>query len=218
MVRGVGTSPSPKAGVDPDDAPVDGRVARAVRTRSAIVDALLDLLNEGDLQPTATRIAERAGISLRLIYHHFGDLESLFSAASARQAERLVDRVEPIPSDLPLDERVDRLVAQRCEVLEWLTPVRRASLLQEPFSEELRAARDSLAKMGEDQVAELFAVELSSLGAKRRSTAHAALANVLSWGMWNDLRTTGRSFDEAAGAVRETVQALLDNFKGNRQL
>ena len=53
--------------------------SRAVsEPRAAIADALLSLLEEGELQPTATRIAERAGISLRLIYHHFGDLEALF--------------------------------------------------------------------------------------------------------------------------------------------
>ena len=40
--------------------PSDGRAARAARTRAAIVDALLALLEEGDLQPTANRIADRA--------------------------------------------------------------------------------------------------------------------------------------------------------------
>ena len=45
-------------------APLDGRLARSARTRHAVVDALLDLLGEGDLRPTAARIAERAGVSL----------------------------------------------------------------------------------------------------------------------------------------------------------
>ena len=50
-------------------------LAATERARASIADALFSLLDEGELQPTATRIAERAGISLRLIYHHFGDLE-----------------------------------------------------------------------------------------------------------------------------------------------
>jgi AcrR family transcriptional regulator len=54
------------------------RSPRAERARASIAEALLSLIDEGDLQPTANRIAERAGISLRLIYHHFGDLESLY--------------------------------------------------------------------------------------------------------------------------------------------
>src|SRR5689334_14654276 len=106
------------------DVPTDGRLARTARTRAAIVDALLDLLEEGDLQPTASRIADRAGTSLRLIYHHFGDLESLFHSAAIRQTERLAEHVEPIDVDLPLRERVDTIVDQRADVLEWITPVR----------------------------------------------------------------------------------------------
>jgi AcrR family transcriptional regulator len=194
-----------------DETPVDGRAARAVRTRGAIVDALLDLIHEGDLQPTATRIAERAGISLRLIYHHFGDLESLFAAAAAREAERLGAFVTPISPDLPLAERIDRIVAQRAQVLEWITPVRRASELQEPFSEELRSAREALMAIGEQQIAELFAAELAAVPAKRRAARRAALANALSWGFWNDLRTTGRSVDQAAAALHVAATALLTN-------
>ena len=134
------TSPIGSRSDDPE-IPTDGRAARAVRTRTLIVDALLSLLEEGDLQPPANRIAERAGISLRLIYHHVGDLESLFSATASREAERLSARTTPLDLSLPLPERIDALVDQRANMLEWLSPVRRAALLQEPFSAELQAAR-----------------------------------------------------------------------------
>jgi len=189
--------------------PADGRAARAVRTRGAIVDALLELLEEGDLQPTATRIAERAGISLRLIYHHFGDLESLFRAAANRQAERLAAMAEPIDATLPLASRIESFVAQRVKMLEWITPVRRASLLQEPFSEELRAARDALFAIGEQQTAEIFADRLERLDPARRDATLAALANLGSWGFWNDLRTSGRTVEQAAAAMRLAVSAVL---------
>src|SRR5690349_14408846 len=111
------------------EVPGDGRSARAERTRTAIVDALISLLEEGDLQPTANRIADRAGISLRLIYHHFGDLESLYRAVGARTNERLLARTHRVPIDLPLERRIDELVAQRADVLEWLSPVMRAAQL-----------------------------------------------------------------------------------------
>lgn len=180
-----------------------------MRTRTAIVDALLSLLEEGDLQPPANRIAERAGISLRLIYHHFGDLESLFRAAANREAERIAARAEPIPGDLPLAERIDRIVDQRCDMMEWVTPVRRASLLQEPFSEELAAARDAFYAIAEQNVADVFAPELDAMPAKQRSATLSALSNELIWGTWNDLRQSGRSIAEAKAAVHLTVTALL---------
>jgi AcrR family transcriptional regulator len=192
-----------------DEQPLDGRAARAARTRAAIVDALLELLEEGDLQPTANRIAERAGISLRLIYHHFGDLEALFHAAAMRQGERTVAMTSHIPAELPFDERLDLFVKQRSEILEWMTPVRRASLLQEPFSEELRRARDAGVAIGEEHAARVFAEELAVFPKGTRAAARAAMGTVSGWAFWDSLRISGRSFDEAASAMRYALEALL---------
>jgi TetR/AcrR family transcriptional regulator, regulator of autoinduction and epiphytic fitness len=192
-----------------DHPPTDGRAARAARTRGAIVDALLELLEEGDLQPTAHRIADRAGISLRLIYHHFGDLEALFHAAALRQGERIVLMTSPIASDLPFDERLDLFAEQRAEILEWMTPVRRASLLQEPFSDELQRARDAALTIGEEHAARLFAEELALVSAEARPAVRAALGATSGWSFWDTLRVSGRSIDEARAAMRCTISALL---------
>jgi AcrR family transcriptional regulator len=192
-----------------DEQPTDGRAARAVRTRSLIVDALLELLQEGDLQPTANRIAERAGISLRLIYHHFGDLEALFHAAAVRQGERTIAMTSHIPPELPFDERLDLFVAQRCEILEWMTPVRRASLLQEPFSDELRRARDTGIAIGEEHAARVFAEELGRFPADTRSAVRAALGSVSGWGFWDSLRVSGRTVDESTAAMHYALEVLL---------
>jgi AcrR family transcriptional regulator len=192
-----------------DEPPVDGRTARATRTRGAIVDALLSLLEEGDLQPTANRIAERAGISPRLIYHHFGDLEALFHAAALRQGERIVHLTAPIPDDLPFEERLDLFVMQRADILEWMTPVRRASLLQEPFSHELQRARDTFIAVGEQHTMGVFAEELALVPLERRPTVRAAVATSSGWSFWDSLRTSGRSVDEARAAMRCTIEALL---------
>ena len=69
--------------VAPDE--VDGRIARGKRARTAIVDALLALIEAGELRPSAARIAERAGVSLRSVFQHFRDVESLFAAMADRQ-------------------------------------------------------------------------------------------------------------------------------------
>jgi AcrR family transcriptional regulator len=208
-VKRTAKKPAAAAADDDTTVPVDGRAARAVRTRTAIVDALLGLLEEGDLQPPANRIAERAGISLRLIYHHFGDLESLFSATAMREAERLSALAQPIDADQPLDARVTALVEQRCSMLEWITPVRRAALLQEPFSAELTTARQVFYAMGDQQVDEVFAVELAALADDRRAAVAGALHAALMWGCWNDLRLSGHTVESATAAVHATVAALI---------
>ena len=56
---------------------IDGRAARGERSRAAVATALLDLLEEGIVEPTAGQIAARAKVSERLVFHHFADLEVL---------------------------------------------------------------------------------------------------------------------------------------------
>ena len=185
------------------------RSPRAERTRDAIADALLSLLEEGDLQPTATRIAERAGISLRLIYHHFSDLEELFQVLARREGERMVQRVEPVPADLPFEERLDRFVDQRARVLEWLTPVCRAGVLHEPFSEALRNARDAGAALAEREILRVFATELEPYRPAERQARVDALAASTGWAGWNAVRVSGRSVERARAAMRRTVRAVL---------
>ena len=113
----------------------DGRTVRAERTRLAVVDALLALLDEGELRPTAERIAQRAGVSERSIFQHFGDREALFEAAALRQYERVIPTLRPVDATLPLGERIEAFVGQRTRLFERVKGVRQAALLMEPESQ-----------------------------------------------------------------------------------
>src|SRR5438309_12111230 len=108
---------------------IDGRTARAQRTRQAVVEALLSLLQEGDMRPTAPRIAERAGVSLRSVFQHFADREALLFAVADQQLLELRKMTRRLSGDGPLAERIDAFVKQRCRVLEAIAPVRRASFV-----------------------------------------------------------------------------------------
>ena len=76
-------------------APVDGRAARAARTRDAIVEATVALVEAGDVRPTAPRIAGRAGVSVRSVFQHFDDLSALYTAVVCLVVERLAVLVVP---------------------------------------------------------------------------------------------------------------------------
>ena len=67
---------------------VDGRTLRGERNRQALLDAALEMLEEGNLAPSAQEIAERAGVGLRRVLRHFGDMEGLFIACEDRIGER----------------------------------------------------------------------------------------------------------------------------------
>ena len=59
----------------------DGRRLRSERSRQAIIDASLALIEEGVLVPTAQQISERAGVGIRACFLHFTDMENLFATA-----------------------------------------------------------------------------------------------------------------------------------------
>jgi TetR/AcrR family transcriptional regulator of autoinduction and epiphytic fitness len=185
------------------------RSARAERSRAAIADAALELLRDGQLRPTASQVAERAGISERLIYHHFTDLEELFQVVATRQVAALQERQPPVLVRGPLDARVNAIVDARADVNEWITPVRRASGLREPFSETLAANRALLNAGNRRQVGDVFATELAGRPAADGDELLAALDLALSWPAWDSLRAQGSSVEQARRVVERTVRALL---------
>lgn len=95
----VEEAPSPRRGTT-----TDGRAARAAHA-DAVVDALIDLIDEGALRPAARLVAERAGVSLRSVYVHFDDLDDLFSEVGRRQARRLRALTRPVDPGLPFAAR-----------------------------------------------------------------------------------------------------------------
>jgi TetR/AcrR family transcriptional regulator of autoinduction and epiphytic fitness len=194
----------------PQLARLDGRLARSARTRHAVVDALLDLLGEGDLRPTAARIAERAGVSLRLVFHHFDDLDAIYAELADRQAERVKPLTVPISVALPLTRRIEEFCAQRGRLLETLSPVRRAAVSMEPFrpalAKRLKHARDLMRAAA----IAAFAAELSKLAVDEKRATTAALDVATSWVAWEQMRRhQGLSETEARDVMATTIRALL---------
>ena len=195
------------------DATTDGRLARSLNTRAAVVDALLALIEAGDLQPTAPRIAERAGVSLRSVFQHFRDLEALFAAAAARQTERLRPLIQPIPPAAPLAQRLAALVAQRARLLETLSPVRRAALLMEPFSNEVATRLREVRALKRAQITHVFATELAACPAGERRDLLAALDAAGSYSTWHALRVhQGLPVDRARKVLAHLFTALLADY------
>lgn len=192
------------------DAPTDGRTLRSLRTREAIVDATISLLEEGDLRPTAPRVAERAGVSVRSVFQHFDDLERLHAAVAERLVERVAVLVLPISPELSLDDRLDRFVHQRSVLLEAVTAIRRAADVHGPFSREITARlRDGQAFLREE-VARTFAPELDSVAADERADVLDALDAVLSWSTWEGLRAgLGREQEHARSILRRLAVGVL---------
>ena len=69
----------------------DGRRQRSERSRSQIIEAMFSLIREGEMSPSAARVAERAEVGLRTVFRHFEDMDSLY----VEMAERISSEVMP---------------------------------------------------------------------------------------------------------------------------
>jgi TetR/AcrR family transcriptional regulator of autoinduction and epiphytic fitness len=193
-----------------DDEPVDGRAARSHRSRRAIVDAMRALHAEGDLRPTAPRVAERAGVSLRTVWQQFADMETLLVEANRRDDEIVRSLVERIDPDQPLAVRVMLFTGQRARILEQMTPSWRAARIHGPFSAELARNKARTLAMARADLEAVFAPELTELAGTKRRQLLDALHAVSIWSFWESLRTE-LSLDpgQAETLFRATFTALL---------
>lgn len=191
------------------DEQLDGRTLRSLRTREAIVDAMIALIEEGDLRPTAPRVAAAASVSVRSIFQHFDDLETLHAAVAERFLERVANLVLRVAPEEPLAERLAHFVQQRTLLLEAVTPIRRAAAVHGPFSAEITSRlRDGQSYL-RSEVEQTFALELDAAGAQRGELLDA-LDATFSWATWEGLRAgLGRSAADAERVLVRLADGVL---------
>jgi TetR/AcrR family transcriptional regulator, regulator of autoinduction and epiphytic fitness len=194
---------------------VDGRLARSERSRRAVVGALLDLFESGEMRPTAAQIAQRAGVSLRSVFQHFESLETLFAAAADVQMERLAPLLMPIPTGGGFPGRLTMFVTRRSRILEAISPVRRASLRMEPFSNEVRSRLEAARARGRREAERVFATELAALAPADRRDVSAALGAAASWSNWEHLRRhQGLGVERARRVMARMLASALGRAVG----
>lgn len=187
---------------------MDGRHARAERTRDAIVGALLDLLKEGDLKPSADRVAERAGVSRRVIFQHFKDLEDLLTRASTQWLAHIQGF---LPSQLPSGSFADRSRMFATAVgyfYDHVSHVRRAALLVEHESQVVAQHMERAQQIHRDMVQAAFAEEIVVVPEHLRQRFVAGLAGATSFSIWNELRRRQGLTQE------ESIEVLLGFIEG----
>jgi AcrR family transcriptional regulator len=198
-VLGAATS----AGLD------DGRVMRRQRSYDSAVDAILDLLSEGEPRPTAQQVAERSGLSIRSIFRLFEDVESLHAVAISRQVARVLPLIDELPETGSREERASGLVESRARFYEAVAPVRRFAVSLRASSPLIAEALDRSDRFFRGQLEKAFAAQLAD------REALEALDAATSWEMWDRLRSAQRLGQPSAKRVlRQLVLGLLES-EGN---
>lgn len=188
----------------------DGRVARGERTRRQLAEALISLLEDGVGEPTAREVSARAGVSMRLVFHHFDDMEELLRTAVGVQVERHWSRLRPVDASLPRAERVAHVVRQREALFEAISPVRRAASRVEPGSPTVTAELSKARLALRGALDKVFAAELDAAGPQRGELLDA-LEAATAWEYWEQLRRRmGLGQAAARRVMTRTVLSLLE--------
>jgi TetR/AcrR family transcriptional regulator of autoinduction and epiphytic fitness len=104
----------------------DGRRARTERSRDAVIDAMIDLVQEGHHLVTAEDVAQRAQVSMSSLFRYFEGLQELQLATIERYLKRYSQAFEITDyciGDLPT--RIASYVASRRALYQQIEPMAR---------------------------------------------------------------------------------------------
>ena len=183
----------------------DGRRQRSERSRAQIIEAMFELIREGDMSPSAAKVAERAQVGLRTVFRHFEDMDSLY----VEMAERITAEVMPkvlAPFEARdwrgrFFEHVDR----RIGIYEYILPVRvsanlrrfQSRFLMEEYRRNLLIERSTLKA--------LLPAEITD-----DPVMFAAIETTASFQAWRRLRQdSDLPPEEAAAVFRFSLERLI---------
>jgi AcrR family transcriptional regulator len=186
----------------------DGRNRRAAETRRKIIAAAKAMIAETSTAPTVVAVAKRADVSVRSVFQHFGDVESLFVTVVDSIRKDLVVP-PPASSTQPLPDRIASVVNNLAEVFDKTVPLRVAA---GQFANHPALIERGVASRNELRQAtfEVFAPEFAVLSEAARVELADAIGAALSLDAWIVLRRLdGMSFERATAVWRRTLTALL---------
>jgi AcrR family transcriptional regulator len=195
----------------------DGRNRRAAETRRKIIEAAKAMIDETSEAPTVVGVAKRADVSVRSVFQHFGDVESLFVTVVDSVRDDLVVP-PPTPSSKPLAERIDAVIDGLADIFDRIVPLRVAA---GHFASHPALIERGLTSRGElrDATFEVFAPEFAQLSEQAREQLADAIGSALSLDAWIVLRRRdGLSVERAKAVWNLTLTALLAHEPGTGKI
>lgn len=173
--------------------PIDGRRLRTEKSREAIITAVLDLMREGNLIPTAQTIADRAGVKIRTFFRHFADMETLFAAVDDQSRDYYESLFLGGDREGSLEDRILHAVERHAEgyedqkniLLSSTAHIWRSPVIEKNYARNQRGLRQDL---------DDWLPELKALPRGKREAVDA----MASFEMWHRLRYHQRLSKKAA--------------------
>lgn len=187
------------------DEPADGRHRRSMSSQRRIVQAMLELVAEGNVAPSADEVSDRAGVGRRSVFRHFSDMDSLYREMAAVLNVQFAKIAEQPFKSTQWRDQVIELVERRAGAFERMSPYLSASIVHRNHSPALQEGHARF-------VAILRALLVQRLPAEvpRDKVFVDAVDLLISFEAWDRLRRDqGLSPGEAKQVLCSTVQALL---------
>jgi AcrR family transcriptional regulator len=187
---------------------VDGRHQRRERTRQALIEAFLRLLRRNPTMPTVSQIAREAGCSVRSVFECFSDRNTLMLATADYAIA--VGQAEAVARNVDADRtiRIRSHVETRALASEKWLPLWQVIASQDQAELRQRVAMVRAANI--ERMKLMYAPELSTLTESDRNNLLMALAMLISFESWDQLRHCYNLSMEAAQAVwRSAIDRML---------
>ena len=190
----------------------DGRNRRAAETRRKIIEAAKVMIDETSEAPTVVGVARRADVSVRSVFQHFGNVQSLF--VTIVDSVGLEMELPSFKKDGAVADRVTSLIEGLARLFDKIVPLRVAAgqfATHGALVDRSRVARSKL----REATFEVFAPEFAALDTEDRERLADAIGAALSLDAWIVLRRRdGLSFERAASVWQLTLTALLVHGPG----
>jgi AcrR family transcriptional regulator len=212
-MRGRASSIDPAVMALTVEEPADGRHRRSMSSQRRIVQAMLELVAEGNIAPSADEVSDRAGVGRRSVFRHFSDMDSLYREMQAiLEAQFATIAAQPFKTTHWRDQVLE-LVERRAYAFERMAPYLRAGIVHRHHSPFLREGHARF-------VAILRALLVQRLPADvaKDQVFVDAVDLLISFEAWERLRhEQGLSPAQARQVICAAVTALLDQRERQRK-
>jgi len=197
----------------PIHATIDGRSARRERNRQAVVEAVLELMDEGSLDPSVEEITTRSGVSQRSIFRYFDGLDDLRRAVIHQH----FSRVEPMlavssVNDGPFETRARKFVNARLKLYDVSPNPTRVARTKAPYAPLLADDLMHFREVLDDQVYQTFSEELSERTNADATDIAILVGALVSFDSWEQMVAVhGRSTTQIRRGWMRGISALFQS-------
>jgi AcrR family transcriptional regulator len=184
---------------------LDGRILRSQKSQNLILDAIIKLINNGNLYPTAQEVAKESGIAIRTVFRQFADMESLLMKVDELINEKLLNEESYINMSLSLSERLKKIIDERVYFYNKYENIMIATITQLPKYKILQKRYPEYQKLLRKRTEEIIP-EILNL----KSNSQELLDATLSFGFFERLKFQGMNKINITKSLNDQCKKILN--------